>query len=1045
RFADKPRLDAQAHETIGMTFLSLWLFEDARIHLEEARNLRGELLGDDHPDTLRSMLQLAYLVWQAGTGDFSGAEALARSSHLGMQRHYGTDDARTLTAAHVLANVLAEQGRYEQAEPLFRRTLAAQRRVRPGHRDTLMTMWDWSVFCLAYGKERQGQELIREAHDLGLEKLGPDDTITLMSQIILGWYLVHAQQPDRAEAVLRSGLDRCRRVLGENHPFTYFAARLRAGSPLLEDPGRKEQLLREALAGQRAALGEQNRETIRTMLSLGRLLMDRGERDHGLQLMRQSVDLSVGIAAIDARSSLARALYRVGQLDEAARQATKVVEAARSMSERSDATAFDLYRCAKLLLTVDPPELRDPGAALAAATKAVELSDAPMHAERHLGRPAYLHDMLALAYEATGDLGSATSPDAYDLALEAAEQAVRMQPNDGTAASTLGAAQYRTGRYELAVATLLRSDRLNGGASPVDAAMIALTQGKLGHADDAEAAMARLRELMRDPANDTDPDNRLLREEARGLLPDIVEALTLEVPGEYPTIRHAVGAAVNGAEIVIADGTYTGADNRDVDPEGKAITIRSANGPDRCIIDCDGAGRAFIFHRGETHTTVLEGLTIRNAAVEGDGGAISCDGSSPTIRNCVFTGNTATGDAGGAGGAGGAGEAGSGTTALGGAIFLSTSAARIESCRFTGNRTTGGGARSGGGAIACIKSGEPVIRDCTFTANVAEAGTTGLSGVGGAVHCSSSSPTISDCTFERNKAIAGAVGQTGLGGAIQVFLGPPTISNCTFTGNEAVGGQAAGTGMGGAIHASLGTQTITGCRFRANKALGGAFNLTGLGGAVQVSASTNTTITDCLFIDNTASGGAVGISGAGGAIVCSETRNNSRLTNCILSGNTATGDGGGMWCGGVNGGPRPTVINCTFGDNSAGGRGGGLYGTDVTAAHTVTTLVNCIVWGNSPDEIVNVAGAVTIVSSSNVRGGWPGRGNTSTDPLFVDRGNSDYHLAAGSACIDAGDTTALSNSGDLDGKPRFVDDPDTLDTGLGDRPIVDMGAYEFQR
>ncbi|MHC4427381.1 MAG: hypothetical protein ACYS0D_02100, partial [Planctomycetota bacterium] len=33
---------------------------------------------------------------------------------------------------------------------------------------------------------------------------------------------------------------------------------------------------------------------------------------------------------------------------------------------------------------------------------------------------------------------------------------------------------------------------------------------------------------------------------------------------------------------------------------------------------------------------------------------------------------------------------------------------------------------------------------------------------------------------------------------------------------------------------------------------------------------------------------------------------------------------------------------------------------------------------------------------------------------------------------------------DLDGNPRFVGDPDTVDTGCGDPPLVDMGAYEFQ-
>ncbi len=54
----------------------------------------------------------------------------------------------------------------------------------------------------------------------------------------------------------------------------------------------------------------------------------------------------------------------------------------------------------------------------------------------------------------------------------------------------------------------------------------------------------------------------------------------------------------------------------------------------------------------------------------------------------------------------------------------------------------------------------------------------------------------------------------------------------------------------------------------------------------------------------------------------------------------------------------------------------------------------------------------------------------------------------GSPCIDAGDNTAvpLEITTDLDGNPRFVDDPATDDTGNpgAPGPIVDMGAYAFQ-
>ena len=69
---------------------------------------------------------------------------------------------------------------------------------------------------------------------------------------------------------------------------------------------------------------------------------------------------------------------------------------------------------------------------------------------------------------------------------------------------------------------------------------------------------------------------------------------------------------------------------------------------------------------------------------------------------------------------------------------------------------------------------------------------------------------------------------------------------------------------------------------------------------------------------------------------------------------------------------------------------------------------------------------------------------------FVDAGDSyelfDFRFQPGSPSIDAADNTAVPKDidTDLDGNPRFVDDPDTKDTGNGDPPIVDMGAYEFQ-
>jgi len=82
--------------------------------------------------------------------------------------------------------------------------------------------------------------------------------------------------------------------------------------------------------------------------------------------------------------------------------------------------------------------------------------------------------------------------------------------------------------------------------------------------------------------------------------------------------------------------------------------------------------------------------------------------------------------------------------------------------------------------------------------------------------------------------------------------------------------------------------------------------------------------------------------------------------------------------------------------------------------------------------------------------------------LFVDADGTDdvvgteddnLRLQAGSPCIDAGNNAAVPPevTVDLDGNPRYVDDPDTPDcpwcpdpeNDCGTPPIVDMGAYEY--
>ena len=82
--------------------------------------------------------------------------------------------------------------------------------------------------------------------------------------------------------------------------------------------------------------------------------------------------------------------------------------------------------------------------------------------------------------------------------------------------------------------------------------------------------------------------------------------------GDYLTTQEGIDATADGDEVVVCDGTYTGDGNRDLDFHGKAITVRSANGPEDCIIDCQDDGRGFYFYSGETTASVVDGYTIQN-------------------------------------------------------------------------------------------------------------------------------------------------------------------------------------------------------------------------------------------------------------------------------------------------------------------------------------------------------------------------------------------------------------------------------------------------
>lgn len=324
-----------------------------------------------------------------------------------------------------------------------------------------------------------------------------------------------------------------------------------------------------------------------------------------------------------------------------------------------------------------------------------------------------------------------------------------------------------------------------------------------------------------------------------------VFAADRRVPSQYPTIQAGINAAVNGDTVVVADGLYTGAGNRGIDFKGKAITVRSENGPDSCIIDCQHATghRGFYFHSGEGPNSVVSGLTIKRGKITGSpgvGGGIYCSGSSPTIQECLITNNVSVG----------ANSGFPGDSAYGGGIYCSSAShPEIIGCTIGNNRaraadgamgpwfspySCGDGGSAYGGGVCCSSA---VIKDCTISENTVRGGNGG-----GDYDCSE-----------------GGNGGDGRGGGI---YGDATIHNCSISDNRAVGGDD--------------------CFCIGGSAIGG----NGIGGGVY--GASTASITNCTIVNNTAvAGGDPNVIGpaplsAGGGVAGTPL-----ITNCIVWGNTA--------------------------------------------------------------------------------------------------------------------------------------------------------------
>ena len=149
--------------------------------------------------------------------------------------------------------------------------------------------------------------------------------------------------------------------------------------------------------------------------------------------------------------------------------------------------------------------------------------------------------------------------------------------------------------------------------------------------------------------------------------------------------------------------------------------------------------------------------------------------------------------------------------------------------------------------------------------------------------------------------------------------------------------------------------------------------------------------------------------------------------SCIVAGNIASSRGGGVYMNGTS-----TFYNMTVVTNQAAVGGGGVW------INGSGLLWNSIAMFNSPSNLAPGSGDIQF---SCIAPPPAGIGNFEAEPLFV--ATNDFHLRAGSPCVDTGTNEAwMAENQDIDGQRRVMPmPPDDHPNPVRD-VWIDVGADE---
>jgi hypothetical protein len=387
----------------------------------------------------------------------------------------------------------------------------------------------------------------------------------------------------------------------------------------------------------------------------------------------------------------------------------------------------------------------------------------------------------------------------------------------------------------------------------------------------------------------------------------------------YTSIQYALDATTTqyGDTILVAPGTY----EELLRFTGKAVTVMSMEGPELTVIDAKRQGSVVTFLAptagGQLVSPKLLGFTLTGGSGSHMGGHMVGGGvfvaeTYAALENCILHDNRA--------------EMGAGVYSAGGTVTLShcTIEGNVAGTKMRLQDGHGGALYAKGGALGLHQS---VVRD-------------NKAGRGGGLYLDGVALQVVKSQITANLADVGdLLGQVAEGGGMFVTgASLLDVLNTQLGQNMAFGEEA----KGGAVRLVGGKATFDGCSFVDNAARDyqATESRTGWGAGMAADGGAELLVTKSEFRDNWAPSGGAGAWGSGEYRDCEFEGGRSgngagvyalegmKLVDCTLQNNEARSFSETVSRGGAVYGPAE-LEECVVSYNTAWGEGGGVFGAKV--------------------------------------------------------------------------------------------------------------------